>query len=275
VVSGTPVKRPNGEWQADENDLTPPPNFGPEPRQDYELEFGAWIAGAGNGLGTAIAITDAPDHIFGHSIVNDWSSRGIQRWETMLGPFLGKSLSTTVSPWIVTAEALAPFHAPAFKRPEGDPPILPYLLDPTDQAEGGLDIVLEAFILTPKMRAAGDAPAKICSTNFKYMYWTWAQMLTHHSSNGCPLGPGDLIASGTCSGPAIEEAACLAETSDRGTKAWSLPNGETRTYLEDGDEVILRGQARRAGFVSIGFGENAGRLDPAVPWPTSLARAAE
>lgn len=259
IVSGTPVRRPNGisttEIGGDDS------HYGPEPRQDYELEVGAWFGGTGNAQGEPIPIGEAADHLFGLCLLNDWSARGIQLWETMLGPFLGKSLATTVSPWIVTAEALAPFRVPAFPRPQGDPPVPRHLLDADDQALGGYDIGLEAWLQTAKMREAGAAPAEICRTNFRHMYWTFAQMLAHHAGNGCGLAAGDLIGSGTCSGPEIAEAACLIEKIVGGEV--SLPGGETRTFLEDGDAVILRGRAERSGYVSIGFGEASGRITPA------------
>lgn len=255
VVSGTPVRRPNGLWTA-ELGGTSDPQYGPEPRQDYELEVGAWFGGPGNDLGHPINIGDAAASMFGLCLLNDWSARGIQLWETMLGPFLGKSLATTVSPWIVTMEALAPFRIPAFARPEGDPPVPAHLCTPADQSEGGLDITLEAWLRTPTM--SGPEEALICKTNFRHMYWTFAQMIAHHSSNGCALGPGDLIGSGTCSGPAISEAACLIEASSAGPLR--LPNGERRMWLADGDTVTLRGRASRRGFRTIGFGEATGRL---------------
>jgi fumarylacetoacetase len=212
-------------------------------------------------------LAEAERHIFGFCLLNDWSARGIQFWETMLGPFLGKSQATTISPWIVTAEAMAPFRTAAFHRPAGDPRVLPHLHSDQDQAEGGLDLDLEALIETPAMRTAGAAPARICGTNFKHMYWTCAQMVTHHASNGCNLAAGDLIGSGTCSGPEESEAACLMEATLRGTREWSLATGERRLYLEDGDRVVLRGRASREGKVSIGFGDCSGKLIPSPPWP--------
>lgn len=261
VISGTPVRRPNGTWQArqDEGD----PHYGPEPRQDYELEVGIWFGGPGNPLGTPIAIHRASDAIFGYSLLNDWSSRGIQFWETMLGPFLGKSVCTTISPWIVTAEALAPFRTQAFVRPATDPAVPKHLWDEEDQRLGGIDLTLEALIQSEAMQADGTAPFPVCRTNFAHMYWTPAQMLAHHSSNGCSFSAGDLLGSGTCSGPGIEEAACLAEKLHGG--GWALPNGEPRRWLEDGDTVILRARASTQGRVSIGFGEACGTILPALP----------
>jgi len=261
AVDGTPLIRPNGQWKRKPEDSEP--EYGAEPHQDYELEVGAWFGGQSSTLGEPPALDEAAAHIFGYCLLNDWSSRGIQFWESMLGPFLSKSSLTTVSPWIVTAEAMAPFRAPAFERHPEDPKLLDYLRSDVDQKEGHLDIELDAFIVTSKMRQQGAAPFKICSSNFKYLYWTFGQMFTHHMSNGCNLGPGDLIGSGTCSGPSDEMMACLAEKSALGTRPWHLPSGETRTYFEDGDEVILRGRAKRPGYVSIGFGNCSGRIHPA------------
>jgi fumarylacetoacetase len=263
VVSGTPVRRPNGEFKAPDGAV----RFGPEPSQDYELELAAVIA-TGNPLGTPLALDRAAEQIFGYCLLNDWSARGIQMWESRpLGPFLGKSQSTSISPWVVTSEALAPFRCPAFERPAGDPKPMPHLFSEGDQVEGGIDLAMEAYILTPRMRSEGAAPARLTSTNFKHIYWTFAQMVTHHMSNGCNLQPGDLLASGTCSGPTDESRACMAELSVRGTADIKLPNGEVRRFLADGDEVIFRARASRPGQVAIGFGECRGRLEPAVPWP--------
>jgi len=258
IVSGTPVRRPNGIWLAEGATI---PQFGPEPRQDYELEVGIWFGGPGNTLGEPISIQDAGLSIFGYCLLNDWSSRGIQMWETMLGPFLGKSLATTISPWIVTAEALAPFRAPAFERPEGDPRTPGHLWCEDDQAAGGIAIVLEALIASAAMVRAGIAPHRVCQTDFRQMYWTPAQMLAHHTSNGCAFAAGDLLGSGTCSGPTAEAAACLFEKLLAGP--WRLPNGEVRTWLEDQDTVVLRGRAEREGYVSIGFGDATGTIVPA------------
>jgi fumarylacetoacetase len=263
VISGTPVHRPNGTWQQEllSGDLS----FGPEPRQDYELEVGLWFGGQGNAHGQPMSMAQAGDALFGICLLNDWSARGVQFWETMLGPFLGKSLATTVSPWIVTTEALAPFRVPAFVRPEGDPAVPPHLSSPADQEEGGFDIALSSHLQSAKMREAGRAAQTICRTNFRHMYWTFAQMVAHHASNGCALGAGDLIGSGTCSGPEASQAACLAESLVVGPL--KLENGETREWLEDGDAIILRGRAERDGFVSIGFGEASGQILPAPAWP--------
>jgi fumarylacetoacetase len=267
--SGEPVRRPNGQWRTPEGQV----KFGPCEQQDFELEVGLFI-GRGNALGQPISIEEAPEHIFGFCLVNDWSARDIQRWESALGPFLSKSLSTTISCWVVTAEAMAPFRAPAFARPAGDPQPLPYLQSESDQASGGLDLALDAHLLTPRMRRGGTAPARIARTNFIHMYWTFAQMLTHHMSNGCNLQPGDLLGSGTTSGPLDENRACLSEITGRGAQSFTLPNGETRVWLEDGDEVIFKARAEREGFVPIGFGECRARIEPAPAWPmTKLAEA--
>lgn len=263
VVSGTAVRRPNGTWteRHDGGDL----HFGPEPRQDYELEMAGWIAGPGNSPGQPLSMSQARRSLFGLSLLNDWSARGIQFWETMLGPFLGKSIATTVSPWIVTEAALAPFQAPAFVRPDGDPAVPVHLRTRADQASGGFGISLTAELSSQSMRDVGHPALKICQTDFRHMYWTWAQMIAHHASNGCYVTAGDLIGSGTCSGPAIEEAACLLERTS--ARAIQLPGGEHRTWLEDGDRIVLRGRCEREGFVPIGFGEAVGELLPALSFP--------
>jgi fumarylacetoacetase len=263
-VSGEAVRRPNGQRQGPDGAVL----FGPCEALDFELEVGLFV-GPGNPLGEPVAIGAAPEHIWGYCLLNDWSARDVQRWESFpLGPFLSKSLSTTISPWVVTAEAMAPFAAPAFPRAAGDPAPLPYLACPRDQAEGLMDLALEALLLTPRMREEGAAPARIARTNFRNMYWTFAQMVTHHMSNGCNLQPGDLLGSGTASGPEDESRACLAEITE-GRSPLALPNGETRLWLEDGDEVVFRARAERAGFAAIGFGECRGRIDPAPAWPSA------
>ncbi len=263
-VSGGTIVRPNVQ-SSDGNAV----RFGPTAQLDYELELGAFI-GRGNALGEPLALDEAAERLFGYCLLNDWSVRDVQRWEsTPLGPFLAKSLSTSISPWVVTEEAMRPFRAPAFRRPEGEPAPLPHLSSPRDQESGGLDLRLEAYLQTSRMREAGTPPMRITDTNFMHMYWTLGQMVTHHMSNGCNLVPGDLIGSGTTSGPTDESRACLAEATERGTKAIALPGGETRIWLEDGDEVIFRGRAEREGFASLGFGECRGTIGPAVPWPTA------
>ena len=268
--SGHTLRRPNGQRRRPDGEVT----FGPCEALDFELEVGVFI-GPGNAMGEPIGLHEVSRHIFGFCLVNDWSARDIQRWESHpLGPFLSKSAATTISPWVVTAEALAPFRAPAPARAEGDPRPLPYLLDPGDQAEGGMDLDLEAWIETPATRRAGSGPLRITRTNFLHMYWTFGQMVTHHASNGCELRPGDLIASGTGSGPTDEARACLNELNldleAKQRRPFPLGNGEARLWLEDGDEITFRARAERAGFVAIGFGECRGRVAPAPAWPTPL-----
>lgn len=254
VVSGTEVRRPYGQTRDGEGD----PQFGLSRRLDYELEVGAYI-GRGNTLGTPIALSDAQEHIFGYALVNDWSARDIQTWEYQpLGPFLAKNFATTVSPWIVTSEAVAPFRVPAYQRPEGDPVPLPYLDSAEDRDRGGLALTMEVWLRTAQMRAAGAAPVRLSRGEFAGMYWTFAQMVTHHSSNGCNLRPGDLIASGTVSGLTKDSRGSLLELAWRGTEPVELPGGEVRRFVEDGDEVIMRGWLEREGFVRIGFGECSG-----------------
>jgi fumarylacetoacetase len=239
------------------------PNFGPTKALDYELEVGFFVSG-GNSLGETIPISQAEENIFGICLVNDWSARDIQAWEYQpLGPFLGKSFATSVSPWVVTMEALAPFRAPAFARPEGDPAPLPYLFDSGDQEDGGLDIALEVSLLSAQMREAGIAPVVLGRSNFRDIYWTMAQMLTHHASNGCNLRAGDLLASGTVSGADKTARGCLLELTSRGKDPVTLPTGEQRKFLEDGDEVILRGFCERDGFRRIGLGSCRGTILPA------------
>jgi fumarylacetoacetase len=255
VVSGTPVRRPSGQTRDDAN---APPTFGPTKRLDYELEIGAYI-GSGNPLGEPVPIARAEEHLWGVSLVNDWSARDIQSWEYQpLGPFLSKSFATTVSPWVVTFDALTPFRVPASKRPAGDPAPLPYLSHPDNERHGAIDLTLEVWLRSAKMRARGDPAMRVSQGRFREMYWTLAQMLTHHTSNGCNLETGDLIASGTVSGAAKESRGCLLERAWRGTEPLELPTGERRSFLEDGDEVILRGYAERQGFRRIGLGECAG-----------------
>jgi fumarylacetoacetase len=238
-VSGQPVRRPNGHSRTGDG----APSFGPEPWLDFELELGAFI-GPGNALGDTIESDDAEQHLFGVCLLNDWSARGIQFFESQpLGPFLGKSFCTSISPWIVTTDALAPFRLA--------------------ESTSAFDIELEARIQTAVMRARADEPYVVTRTNFRHMYWTFAQMIAHHASNGCNLRSGDLLGSGTASGPEDASRACLAEITARGKSTIALPNGQQRTWLEDGDEVILRGRASRDGYVSIGFGECRGVVEPA------------
>ena len=259
-VSGEEMRRPNGQSKPRDGSV----QFGPSKALDFELEFGVFVA-QGSALGSPIAIDAAPSKIFGYCLLNDWSARDIQSWESMLGPFLSKSLSTTISPWVVTAEALAPFHVPVFVPRPDWPAALPYLDSKRDRTEGGLDVDLEAYLETARMREAGEAPARVVATNVRYLCWSFAQMVTHHACNGCNLQPGDLLGSGTVSGPTDDSRGCLLEC----TESLQLPNGEIRRYLEDGDEVIFRGRARREGFVPVGFGECRARIAPAPPWSSS------
>jgi fumarylacetoacetase len=264
-VSGGTIGRPHGQWLDGQGGV----QFGPTQALDYELEVGAYI-GPGNALGEPVGIEGAREQIFGYCLLNDWSVRDVQRWESVpLGPFLAKSLSTSVSPWVITEAALRPFRTAAFSRPPGDPAPLPYLASDRERDSGGFDLKLRASLLTPRMRASRHGPERITSTNFKHMYWTFAQMVAHHTSNGCNLMPGDIIGSGTTSGPSEESRACLAEITARGTKPLTLPNGETRAWLEDGDEVIFRAKAERQGFTPIGFGECRGVIAPAIAWPSA------
>jgi fumarylacetoacetase len=261
VATGTPVRRPSGQTR--EGDAEP--KFGPTRALDYELELGFFVS-AGNRLGETIPIGEAEEHMFGICLVNDWSARDLQAWEYQpLGPFLAKSFATSLSPWVVTMEALAPFRAPAFARAEGDPAPLPYLLDQDDREKGGLDLWLEVSLLSARMREAGIAPVVLGRSNFRDMYWTMAQMLTHHASNGCNLGAGDLLASGTVSGADNMARGCLLELTARGQSLVTLPTGEQRKFLEDGDEVILQGFCERDGFRRIGLGSCRGTILPASP----------
>ena len=257
VPSGTTIRRPAGQTK---DDAASRPSFGPSKRLDYELEVGAFIA-AGNALGEPIPIGSAESHVAGLCLVNDWSARDIQAWEYQpLGPFLAKNFATTVSPWVVTLDALAPFRVPATARPDGDPEPLPYLADDANQRAGGFDITLEVLLASARMRSEGMAPMRVSIGSFTSMYWTVAQLVTHHASGGCNLQPGDLLASGTVSGPAKESRGCLLERTWRGTEPLTLPTGETRRFLEDGDEVILRGWCEREGARRIGFGECRGAI---------------
>jgi fumarylacetoacetase len=258
ISTGSRITRPHGQIR---DDPSAPPVFGATKRLDYELEVGAFVA-RGNALGKAIAIDDAEDSIFGLCLVNDWSARDIQTWEYQpLGPFLAKSFATTVSPWVVTLDALEPFRQPAYARPDGDPAPLPYLRSDRDVQRGGLGLTLEVLIRSAKMAGEGMAPMRVSRGDFEAMYWTFAQMVTHHASNGCNLRPGDLIASGTVSGPTPESRGCMLERTWRGTQPLQLPTGEQRTFLEAGDEVIMRAWCERDGAVRIGFGECRGTVN--------------
>jgi fumarylacetoacetase len=236
------------------------PIFGPSLKLDYELEIAVWI-GPGNELGHPIPITQAGGHIVGLGLFNDWSARDIQQWESQpLGPFLGKSFGSTVSPWIVTVEALAPFRRPQPPRPEGDPRPLPHLWDESDQREGAFDIELEALILTEAMRSKGLPPYRMSKSNALDLYWTVAQMVAHHASGGCNLAAGDLFGTGTISGESPAGWGSLMELSADGTRKIALSSGESRSFLEDGDEVIFRAHCRMPGRASIGFGECRARV---------------
>ncbi|HVU18042.1 MAG TPA: fumarylacetoacetase [Candidatus Didemnitutus sp.] len=259
IISGTDVRRPRGQAKGDAGT----PHFGPSRQLDYELELAALI-GPGNRLGEPVPVATAPEHLFGVLLLNDWSARDIQSWEYQpLGPFLAKSFATSISPWVVTWDALAPFRIPAAKRPAGDPAPLPHLADANDALHGGLDLHFEILLRTARMSAAGLPSRKLAEGRFATMYWTFAQLLAHHTSNGCNLRPGDLLASGTISGPEPEACGCLLELTARGTRPVTLPNGESRAFLEDGDEVVLRGWAQAAGFRRIGLGECRGTIFPA------------
>ena len=257
VVSGTSVRRPRGQTKSAD---APAPSFGPTKMLDYESELGFYVA-RGNSLGGTIEIDEAADHIFGFSLVNDWSARDIQAWEYQpLGPFLAKNFATTVSPWIVTSEAAEPYRVPASRRPDGDPEPLDYLRSGDDAKRGGLAATLEVYLSSAKMRDDGVAPMRLSRALFREIYWTVAQLLTHHASNGCNLRPGDLLASGTVSGASEEARGCMLELTWRGAKPLTLPTGEERKFLADGDEVIMKGYLEADGRPRIGFGECRGTI---------------
>jgi fumarylacetoacetase len=258
-VSGQAFRRPVGQTM-------PPgaaqPTLGPSKRLDIELELGVFV-GPGNALGEPIDIASAEEHVFGICLLNDWSARDIQAWEYQpLGPFLAKNFATTISPWVVTLDALAPYRVP-FTRPEGDPQPLPYLDSEANRAQGAIDIRLEVGLQTQAMARSGLADAPICRTSYRHAYWTVAQMVTHHTVNGCNLQPGDLLGSGTLSGPTPEQAGALIELTGGGKNPLQLPGGETRTWLEDGDTVVIRGWCEKEGAARIGFGECRGTVLPA------------
>ncbi|MFG6447247.1 fumarylacetoacetase [Roseateles sp. BYS180W] len=260
VVDGTPVRRPQGQLKGPEHEV---PSYAPSRRLDYELELGLYVA-RGNALGEPIAMEAVSEHLFGLSLLNDWSARDVQGWEYQpLGPFLAKNFASTVSPWIVTMEALEPYRLP-FTRPEGDPQPLPYLSSAANTEGGSYDIELEVWLQTAKMRAAGQAAQRLMRSNFRHAYWTLAQMLVHHASGGCNLQPGDLLGTGTQSGPLPEEGGSLLELSAGGKQALSLSSGETRTFLQDGDIVTLRAYAQREGAPRIGFGSCSGEVLPTL-----------
>jgi fumarylacetoacetase len=273
IVSGTDVRRPRGQLPPPDDKPGEPPNFGPSKMLDYELEVGMFV-GPGNNLGEPIPLRDAEKHIFGLCLVNDWSARDLQKWEYQpLGPFLAKNFATTVSPYVVTLEALEPFRCPAYKRPHGDPRPLHYLTDEENHARGAIDITLEVWLRSAEMERRGLSAVRISKSNaFKDLYWTLGQLVTHHTSNGCNLQTGDLLASGTVSGAEPGTRGCMLESTWQGRgpdgkplprKPIELPTGERRTFLEDGDEVIFKGYCERDGFRRVGFGECRGKIQPA------------
>jgi fumarylacetoacetase len=253
VVSGTQVLRPRGQIKAPD---ASEPVFGPSNRLDYEAELG-FVVGPGNALGKPIAVGRALDHVFGVVLLNDWSARDVQAWEYQpLGPFLAKSFATTISPWIVTREALEPYRCPAFPRADGDPKPLPYLWDDADQREGGFAIEVEMHLRTESMKA----PVRLSRASFRDSYWTAAQLVAHHTSNGCNLRPGDLLGSGTISGATPDSFGSMMELTQGGKNPLALPGGESRAFLHDGDEVIERARCVRVGYATIGFGEANGTI---------------
>jgi fumarylacetoacetase len=263
-ISGEPVRRPLGQTKRSDETV---PVYRPARSLDYELELGFYI-GQPSTLGVPVPIAEAGAHVFGYCLLNDWSARDIQAWEAQpLGPFLAKNFATTVSPFVITSAALAPFRTPAFTRPEGDPAPLPYLTAPQDQAAGGLDIMMEAWLMTEKMRRDSAPPFRLSRGSFAQVYWTVAQMVAHHTCGGCNLETGDLMGSGTVSGPEPESLASLLELSQGGREPVTLPGGEERRFLEDGDEVIFRGHCERAGFTRVGFGECRAVIEPAIALP--------
>jgi len=260
-VSGQNFPRPRGQRLAPG---VATPVVGPSTRLDYELELGVFIGG-GNSLGTPVPLADAEDHIFGLCLLNDWSARDLQAWEYQpLGPFLSKSFATTISPWVVTLQALAPFRVP-FARPQADPQPLPYLDSQRNSEAGAIDVRLEAYIQSAKMQDRGDPPQRLSATSFRHSYWTVSQLVAHHTSNGCNLRPGDLFGTGTQSGPTPGEAGSLVELSMGGSLPLRIGRDEQRTFLEDGDSVLFRGWCEKPGAVPIGFGDLSGRVSPALP----------
>jgi fumarylacetoacetase len=260
VVSDTPVIRPSGQRKGPTEEV---PSVGPSRSLDYECEVGVFI-GAGTAMGETIPLAGAEERLFGLCLVNDWSARDVQAWEYQpLGPFLAKNFATTLSPWVITMDAVAPFRAPAFARPADDPAPLPYLSDTSNETAGGIAITLDVQLQSAAMREQGIAPVSVSRTSFTHMYWTLAQMVTHHAMGGCNLRPGDLLASGTVSGPAKSERGCLLELTWRGAEPLTLPTGETRAFLQDGDAVTMAGWCEAAGARRIGFGECRGVVLPA------------
>lgn len=257
TVSGQAVERPLGQSAPDGVAI-----FGPTSALDYELEFACFV-GRGNALGRPVRLEEARDHIFGYCLLNDWSARDVQRWESVLGPFQAKAFRTSISPWIVTAEAMAPFREAMPARPAEAPALPPHLANARNERDGGLAIRFWAELRTAAMRARGEAPAVLTDTRFANVAWSFEQMITHHAIGGCNLQTGDLISSGTISGPELSSAGCLAEITG-GRFPARLPNGEERLWLADGDEVTFRGRAARDGFASIGFGACRAEIAPAV-----------
>jgi fumarylacetoacetase len=257
VVSGTPVVRPRGQIKPPDAEA---PSFVPTKRLDYEAELG-FVVGPGNRLGKSISIAHSLEHVFGVLLLNDWSARDIQAWEYQpLGPFLAKSFASTVSPWVVTLEALAPYRCPAFPRAFNDPQPLPHLFDEADQRAGGLNIEIEMWLRSAKMKQDKAPAQRLSRASFRDSYWTLAQIVAHQASNGCNLRPGDLLGSGTISGATPDAFGSLMELTTAGKNPLQLPGGETRSFLEDGDEVIQRGRCAREGYVTMGFGEAAGTI---------------
>ncbi|MBB1277506.1 fumarylacetoacetase [Pseudoalteromonas sp. SR43-3] len=258
-VSGQTFHRPKGQTKAPDAEV---PSFGPCKRLDYELELGIYL-GKGNALGDAIAIENAENHVFGFCVFNDWSARDLQAWEYQpLGPFLAKNFASTVSPWIVTTEALAPYRT-SWTRDENDPQPMDYLESKANRDQGAFDIQMDVRIQTQKMRSEGHNPTRVSTSSFKHSYWTVAQMVTHHTVNGCNFMPGDMLGSGTQSGPTHEEAGSLLELSLGGKEKITLSNGEQRSFLEDGDNVIMRGWCEKEGYARIGFGSVESTVLPA------------
>jgi fumarylacetoacetase len=263
VCTGTPIVRPNGQIKTGQANVEEQPAYGPSRRLDYEAELG-FIAGPSNRLGRPISIRYSLDHVFGVVLLNDWSARDIQAWEYQpLGPFLAKSFASTISPWVVTLEALAPYRCRAFARPAGDPKPLPYLYEEQDQREGGLAIEIEMYLRSAKMKEQKTPPVRLSRGSFRDSYWTLAQIVAHQTSNGCNLQPGDLLGSGTVSGTAPDSVGSMMELTRAGKNPVQLPSGETRAFLEDGDEVIERAYCEKDG-VRIGFGEASGIVRPAL-----------
>jgi fumarylacetoacetase len=259
-VSGQEFPRPRGQTMVPDAQT---PVFGPSKRLDYELELGIYI-GSGNPLGSPIPIDQAESHVFGIALLNDWSARDLQAWEYQpLGPFLSKNFASTISPWIVTLEALAPYRV-AWERPQGDPPPLPYLDSPAIRVSGGIDIQLEVLLATARMREARLPAQRVSTTSYRHAYWTVAQLVAHHTVNGCNLKPGDLLGTGTLSGPTPAEAGSLLELSLGGKQPMPVADNETRTFLEDGDAVTIRGWCEAPRHTRIGFGEVTGRVLAAV-----------